>query len=222
MCMYLHILLPLNVRSRESQNMSTHSICLWKGVCVQMCINSTGRHGQLSGVADNSLKCCSQFHVLMKSTAEKLLAVGPCMARPMTDYWCSQLLALQLLSLSLPRVKEKTETVCVCFCLSLIQDGKKILTIYIVQTRWTKLGRRESCHGQSWLTKSSCMIILHVKLGRNSVTLVPHMLRLNRGIMNFSVLHNKPHLKIAKMWCNDSWIQTYGKAAKSASVVANH
>lgn len=55
------------------------SACLRVRLHVHMHANSSGRHGQLSGEADNSPKCCPWFRVLMNSTAEEAPDREPCM-----------------------------------------------------------------------------------------------------------------------------------------------
>lgn len=92
---YVHVFInsvPCVLCSLHARSRNFHCMPVFVQVCVQMCANGIGRHGQLSGEADNSPKCCPWFHGLMNSTAENLLTGNP--ARSMTNYWCSQLLAL--------------------------------------------------------------------------------------------------------------------------------
>ena len=105
------------------------SACLRVRLHVHMHANSSGRHGQLSGEADNSLKWCPWFRVLMNSTAEEAPDREPCMVND----W------LLMQSAFGCKVKEKGrrqfEHV---LCLNLMQDGKKNPQLHTVQTLWTK------------------------------------------------------------------------------------
>lgn len=111
------------------------SACLRVRLHVHMHANSSGRHGQLSGEADNSPKCCPWFRVLMNSTAEEAPDREPCMVND----W---LLMQPAFGFAATRWKKKEgDSLSMFFVLIWCKTEKKTSTSYYEQKAcpWEKL-----------------------------------------------------------------------------------